>query len=138
MPSFIENYKSSHLSTLEAAEVTVGVNDPNSSNMHFPLTTLFSSFLFAILVSSQVVDLDKSVEMCNDSLGIPSAVPGGFSNVDCDDENVKEATQLIQVPGAEILGVTSQVVNGEKFVFFVVSVLRGSHDQQYTSLANIK
>jgi hypothetical protein len=106
--------------------------------MHFPLTTLFSSVLFAILVSSQVINLDKNVEMCNDSLSIPSAVPGGFFNIDCDDENVKEAAQLIQVPGAEILGVTSQVVNSEKFIFFVVSVLRSSHNQQYTSLANIK
>ncbi|KAJ5758726.1 hypothetical protein N7520_005882 [Penicillium odoratum] len=108
--------------------------------MYFPLTTLFSSVLFAILVSSQVVSLDKNVEACNDILGIPSAVavPGGFSNVDCDEENVKEAAQLIQVPGAEILGVTGQVVAGEKFVFFVVSVLRGSFNQQYTSMANIK
>jgi hypothetical protein len=50
-------------------------------------------------------------------------VPGGFGKVDCDGENVKEAAQLIQIPGAEILGVTEQVVAGDKFVFFVVSVI---------------
>ncbi|KAJ5633084.1 hypothetical protein N7490_009423 [Penicillium lividum] len=86
--------------------------------MHFPLTTLFSSVLFAILVSSQVVSL-KTVAVCHDSLGIQSAVPSGFSNVDCDEESVKEASHLIQ-SGAEILGVTSQAVAGEKYVFFVV------------------
>lgn len=138
MPSLTENYKSTHLSTLEAAEVTVGVNDPYSSNMHFPLTTLFSPVLFAILVSSQVVSLDKNVAICNYTFGIPSAVAGGFSNVNCDEENVKEAAQLIQVPGAEILGVTRQVVAGEKFVFFVVSVLHSTYDQQYPSIADIK
>ncbi|OOQ81904.1 hypothetical protein PEBR_41116 [Penicillium brasilianum] len=88
--------------------------------MHFPLTTLFSSVLFAILASSQVVSLDKNLRTCDDRFGIPSEVPGGFSNVDCDGENVKEAENLIQVPRAEILGVTRQVVAGEKLVFFVV------------------
>ncbi|KAJ5984642.1 hypothetical protein N7481_006741 [Penicillium waksmanii] len=87
--------------------------------MHFPLTTLFSSVLFAILASSKVVSLDKDVRMCDDSFGIPSELPGGFSNVDCDEENVKEAENLIQVPGAEILGATMQAVAGEKYVFFV-------------------
>ncbi|KAJ6036745.1 hypothetical protein N7540_001024 [Penicillium herquei] len=96
--------------------------------MHFPLTTLFSSAFFAILVSSQVVDLDKTVQVCNDSFGIPSAVPvvGGFYlNDDCDEESVKEAAQLIQaqIPGAEILGVTNQVVSGSKSVFFVVYII---------------
>lgn len=89
--------------------------------MHFPLTTLVSSVLFAILASSQVVSLDKNLRTCDDRFGIPSEVPGGFSDVDCDGENVKEAENLIQVPRAEILGVTRQAVAGEKLVFFVVS-----------------
>jgi hypothetical protein len=106
---------------LEAVEVTVGGKDPYLSNMHFPVTTLFSSMVFAILASSQVVSLDKNVRMCDDSFGIPSAVPGGFSNVDCDGEDVKDPGGLIQIPGAEIVGVTRQVVAGEKSVFFVVN-----------------